>query len=1007
MAGRPHPRLVCAWIFALGCCVQTALADAAWFTRAWHSDDGLPNEHVTALAQTKDGYLWVATRTGLARFDGSRFTPVSFRAVDESRSIPPGVGGLVALPDGGVLIARLRGPVVRLSPDGASLVRVATGVPDGIMPLNSTADQKGGVWVGYADGTVVRVGRNGPTRFGEQEGVPKGGTIYSLACDSAGVVWLAKGDTVLFFADGKFQPLPGLSTLFHAHDKLRLAPARGQGVWIVNHQGRLYHATSAGQPTYFGVALPDSSNATALMVREDHTGAVWIGTDIAGLFRFADGRFEHVGTSLQSITSLLETADGAIWAGTAGGGLDRLSPRRVLLDELGSSDAQVGAASIAEDDTGTTWLVTSDGRVLTRRGDAWVEAVPASVGVATCIAPNRAGGVWIATRGGSVYSCRGGQVSLVATSAVTGGFISCLLPARNGDLWIGRYFGPHRVMRLHDGEWSKFAISNDGDRVLTMVEDSQGEIWVGTRIGSLVHPEDGRLVPASASAPLKRWPIDTLFAAPDGTLWIGYEGLGLGRWKDGQLVLLNSDRGLPDNYISQLVSDNQGWAWFGADHGVFKIRWSELNAAADGRLAQVRPVLFGPSEGLRDLQASNGVSPGGMCSRSGQVWLPLRNGVAIADPTASDEKPVVPGVYLTSVAIGDRRVALYDVALTGEPAKNLEDWRGPLRLRPDETRLAIEFAAVNFTAPENVRYRYRLDGVDRGWVDAGPERRATYSRIGAGHYAFQVQACVGDGPWSESVAPFAIEVVPYFWQTGWFRLVVLLTFTVGAIVVTRTIAHRRYQARVRALEQQTALEKERARIGRDLHDDLGGALTQVALMLDLAGREAVNGANERLTQCSQMVRQVAKSVDEIIWAINPRNDTLPYLVDYLSQFVVEFLHSANIRCRVDLPDRIPDRRVTPEARHHLFLAVKETLANIVRHARATQVELHITADDSGLSVRIEDNGCGFEAAPDNSTSDGLRNIRDRMAEIGGRFEITSARGVGTRVALVYHWEQPA
>lgn len=1007
MAGCLHPCRVSAWILAVGFCLPTAFAGSAWFARVWRSDDGLPNEHVTALAQSQDGYLWVATSTGLARFDGSRFTPVSFRALDGDRSVPPGVGGVVALSDGGVLISRLRGPVVRLSANGSTLSLVPTGVREGVMPLNSTEDKQGGLWVGYADGSVVRVGPDGTRRFEERDGVPKAATIYSLACDVSGTVWLAKGDAVLVFRDGKFEPLGALNGIFRPHDKLRLRAARHGGVWIVNRQGRLYRATATGELTYYGVALPDSSNATALMVMEDHTGAVWIGTDIAGLFRFADGQFEHVGTSLPSITSLLETADGAIWAGTAGAGLDRLSPRRVLLDDLGSNGAQIGAASVAEDSAGNIWLVASDGRVLTRRDGAWTDRLASGVGVATCIAPDRRGGVWIATRDGFVYTWREGRLTVVATSSTTGGFISCLLPATNGDLWIGRYFGEHRVMRLRDGQWTRYAIPDEGDRVLAMVEDHEGRIWVGTRIGSLLHPEGDRLVNATGATALKRWPIESLYVDRDGTLWVGYEGLGVGRWKDGQMALLNSDRGLPDNYVSQIVSDGRGWAWFGADHGVFKIRWSELNDALDGRLAQVRPILFGPSEGLRDLQASNGVFPGGMLSRNGQVWLPLRSGVAIADPTALDEQPSKPAVYLISVAAGDRTVARYDSGFSSEPVENLHTWRGPLQLRPDETRVTIEFAAVDFMAPENVRFRYRMDGVDTRWVEIGLERRATYSHIGAGRYAFHVQASVGDGPWNESVAPFAIEVIPYFWQTTWFGLGVLLTFTIGGILVTRAIAHRRYQARVRALEQQTALEKERARIGRDLHDDLGGALTQVALMLDMAGREATNGANERLTQCSQMVRQVAKSVDEIIWAINPRNDTVPYLVDYLSQFVVEFLHSANIRCRVDLPDRIPDRRVTPEARHHLFLAVKETLANIVRHARATQVELHIAADDTSLSVRIEDNGCGFDAAPDNSTSDGLRNIRDRMAEIGGRFEITSERGAGTRVSLVCLWEQEA
>jgi len=207
------------------------------------------------------------------------------------------------------------------------------------------------------------------------------------------------------------------------------------------------------------------------------------------------------------------------------------------------------------------------------------------------------------------------------------------------------------------------------------------------------------------------------------------------------------------------------------------------------------------------------------------------------------------------------------------------------------------------------------------------------------------------------------------------------------------------------LEQQAALDKERTRIARDLHDDLGGSLTQVSLLLDRAQRNlpAPGPSGNGVQRCSTLVRQVARSVDEIIWAINPRNDTLRYLIDYISQFVVEFLHTASIRCRVDLPEQIPDQTVSPEARHNLLLVVKETLNNIARHSHANEARFSVTADKTQLTITIEDNGMGFDPSTSKASGDGLRNIRQRMEEIGGECQIESKPKAGTRAFFRYQY----
>jgi signal transduction histidine kinase len=223
--------------------------------------------------------------------------------------------------------------------------------------------------------------------------------------------------------------------------------------------------------------------------------------------------------------------------------------------------------------------------------------------------------------------------------------------------------------------------------------------------------------------------------------------------------------------------------------------------------------------------------------------------------------------------------------------------------------------------------------------------------------------------------------------------------------VVRYISIQRLQAKMRQLEQHAALDRERTRIARDLHDDLGCSLNKVALTMEMMQRGPAPAEPAKIQQCWTMVRDVAGSVDEIVWAINPRNDTLRYMVDYISQFAVEFLQAADISCVMDLPDNLPERTVSPEVRHNLLLVVKEALNNVARHARAGEVRVKISVTDQQVAFAIEDNGCGFERPPDNASCDGLRNMRQRMEEIGGSFQLDSKPNAGTRIVFRYSWPE--
>ncbi len=339
------------------------------------------------------------------------------------------------------------------------------------------------------------------------------------------------------------------------------------------------------------------------------------------------------------------------------------------------------------------------------------------------------------------------------------------------------------------------------------------------------------------------------------------------------------------------------------------------------------------------------------------------------------------------------------------PVADLGAAEPKLQLRPGYGRLDIQFAAPTFAAPENVQFRYRLDGFDGDWVDAGTRHTASYLRLPAGNYGFELAACGSDGEWTQSATSLRLVVAPFFYQTWWFRAAALAGFTLAVAAIVRYLSFRRLHSQLRLLEAQAALHKERARIAKDIHDDLGANLTQIALLGELArqDRGEPDKAAAHIEKISGAARHSIKSLDEIVWAVNPRNDTLAQLIDYAGQFAVDHLRLAGIRCRLDFPGQPPPRELSADVRHNVFLVIKEALNNIVKHAGATEVWLRASATEDGLEMRIEDNGRGFAEAPEDALADGLRNMRQRLADIDGECRIASRPGAGTQITFRLPW----
>jgi signal transduction histidine kinase len=299
-----------------------------------------------------------------------------------------------------------------------------------------------------------------------------------------------------------------------------------------------------------------------------------------------------------------------------------------------------------------------------------------------------------------------------------------------------------------------------------------------------------------------------------------------------------------------------------------------------------------------------------------------------------------------------------------------------------------------------VRFRYRLEGFEKDWVEAGTQRAAQYSFLPPGDYRFHVIACNSDGVWNEAGKLLALTVLPHVYETWWFRLMAGLILIGGIGGVVRSAVTRKLRLKLERLERQRAVERERARIARDIHDDLGASLNLIAVLGDLARQDK---AGERIERMSSTARQAVKSLDEIVWAVNPRNDTLAHLIDYTCQFATDYLRAAGVRCLLDVPEQLSAREVSANVRHNVFLAVKEALQNIVKHSQATQVWLRIMETSQGLRIGVEDNGRGFNGAPPGPEADGLSNMSQRLKEVGGECRVRSVAGQGTEIGIELPW----
>jgi ligand-binding sensor domain-containing protein/signal transduction histidine kinase len=971
-----------------------------WLARSWQSDEGLPDNTVTGLAQLRGGYLWLGTLGGPVSFDGARFRELPIVTL---ANVPNRVVRALYLDSSERLwLGMDRGALARLSRNDTKTFTLADGLPDEIMTVMAE-DRQGYLWIAYANTEGLATVMGDHVAYHAQIDHAPGRGSWWLAPDPKRNLWFSKGGAIGVLEYGK------ADVLYQVDDPhARVAVARASGIWVFAN-GRLYRA-HAGEDGLHQIATLGDDDMRASALLEDQSGAVWIGVSGRGLFRFKDSRVEMMPTSHRSITCLAEDHEGNMWVGTAGGGINRLRPRTVELLNLRSGLPFEAIRSVCQDSTGALWATSQNGALGRQTGDGWVNVSAQANwpgGFATCVAANADGTVWIGTEDRGLRRYHNGKFQTFgAREGLASPNIRSLLVTPAGELWIGLE-NPNVIQRFANGKLQTYEPPPKARFLRAMAYDQQNRLWIGTSDGQLLTLENNQLVPEPNT--LQRpHSIRALAATPDGALWIGYAGIGLGRLKNGQLQRISLTNGLADSYISQIVADERGWLWFGSNRGIFQVRLSELDEFFAGKLDRVRSIAYGKGESLASLQASFDYFPGAFRGAQGILYIPTRTGLAVIHPNQIRESAEPLKVIIENIGVDSPSAPPDDLnPLTARPLP----WTGfmkfpggELRVPPRHHKIDFDFTALTFTAPDNVHFKFRLEGVDPDWVEAGAVRHASYTLLPARDYKFRVVACNHLGVWNTEPTTLRFAVLPFFYQTWWFRGAMLLVFSAALVAAARLILLRRVRVQMRELTQQAALHKERARIAKDIHDDLGASLTEISLLTELAQTDAAPDKNsDYFNRIASTSRHVIKSLDEIVWAVNPRNDTLADFIDYTAQFALDHLRLADIRCRLDLPEVAPERQLSADVRHNLFLAAKEALHNVVKHSGATETWLRIAVSAEGLRITIEDNGKGFEFAPETPTADGLRNMENRLRDIGGALKIQTHLTTGTKITIELPW----
>lgn len=1036
------------------------LTASDYLINVWSSEDGLPQNSVNCLAQTPDGYLWIGTRSGgLARFDGSRFVTFNPQTIPELKDVE--IETLSVDSHGTLWITAGNESIASLTNGKFRLVREPNAEPRWHpLQIHTIAEDGNAVYFAAYGSAVYRIPRSGavneaqrvdllpvppdpPTgqfsqapdsalwyitalhlvaRMGLSASTNAQFSVFNLGIpaevltkDNAGQIWVAAGNRLGVMTQEGFADRTPTNILL-SNGIRQIVPTRDNGLWMWD--GSKLWKKSGGRWDQIGPDFQPRPDRGPLHFFADSQGGLWVIQYGVGLWHIrSDGATALLttenGLPSKFITCWLEDNEGNVWIGTKEAGLVRIRDRQ--FKEYTAADGVPGevAQSVCEDAQGTIWVGTATGGLARKEGEKFVSVPltpnPDPLIESVTVCPDTADGIWIGTLQGDIFRCMKNEVHSVNTS-VAGSFplerlrdheANAMMQDSQGRVWFcngsGAYYFQNGTFSAFDQ--ARGFVENIGVRAIA--EGPPGTLWFGTEPGDVWRFNQG--VPTRYHPP-KDWPnarVSALLPDADGSVWVGTLGDGLLHLQDGRFTRITVQQGLPDNSITELLEDGEGNLWGGTYKGIFRASKEDLNSLATGTTNEIALSVFGHFDGLPAQAYSGWFEPSCWRSRDGLLWFTTVKGLVEVDP-----RNVVANHRPPPVIIEDMRV-------DGEPcefASVVNDEKHFLRIIPGRHYIEFRFTGINFTAPDKVRFKWRLEGAEKIWHESDNLRTADYGPLVPGDYRFCVLAANSDGIWNETGARLAFVVLPFFWETWWFKTS-LIGAACGGLALAVTLAlRRRHRLELERLERTHEMERERTRIARDMHDEIGSKLARISYLSEVAKAEpkGLNPVNGPIDSLSKTARDLLLSLDRMLWAVNPHNDSLEGLSAYLNRYAAEYFQNTPIRCQLAFPENLPDVQLAAETRHNIFLAFQEALANALKHSAATQVSARLILNNGTIEISVTDDGSGItpetrteaESKRESGRHLGLSGMCERLRSVGGECQIKTSPDGGTLVKFV-------
>jgi signal transduction histidine kinase/ligand-binding sensor domain-containing protein len=968
-------RALCALGWLLAVLFVIPSASAQYRFDAWTADNGLPQNIVRGMRQTPDGYLWIATLDGVARFDGVHFT--IFNKSNTPGIISNRIGAMVGGQGNDLWLSSEGGRVTRYHNGSFQTYGREQGLTEDNPVKSITTDNSGIVWVLF-DNAIARwdeaTGKfsSVPLKFPQAH-------YKGLRWGHLGF-WGTDGKTLDFFFRGQFfeSPLPswlpGSSIWEAAVDQKRT-------IWLETYSGQHISVTN-------GIAtIQPPGNTIDYIDRQKHTWKMRIGHQL-------DRSIEGVTLGANppsSFSQVAEDSEGSIWLGTEGQGLYRLQHQSVQVysKEQGLIDRNI--YPIYQDHSGAVWIGAWHAGLSRFEAGKFTNYTVADGlpnALVTALYEDRDGRLWVGTHGGLNIFANGRLQKPLGGVLSQDLRVQAIQQDKEGTLWFGTSDG---LVKYSNGISQTFT-THDGlatNDIHVLIASPTGDLWIGG-YGGLTKLHDGQFKIFTDDTTSQSDSIRSLYEDPDGVLWIGTYDNGLARLKDGRFTRYTVHDGLFSSGVFQILEDARSNLWMSSNRGIYRVSKQDLNDFAANKRKTITSIAYGTIDGMLNAECNGGLSPAGIKTSDGKMWFPTQNGVAIVDPEAVSRNLQPPPIVIESSLLDHLSLPI----------------TGSIKITPSQKNLEIQYTALSFVKSDQIQFRYKMEGLDTDWIDAGSRRTAYYSHIPPGKYSFRVIAGNSDGVWNTVGQSLPVEVLAPFYRTWQFLtfLALLSALLIWAIANFRITQFRRAQIAQHRFSQQliASQESERKRIAAELHDSLGQRLVVINNLALFFLRSHLHHAKdgEQAEAIKEISTEAALAIEEtrsIAYNLRPFQLDRLGLTKSIEALIRTVSKSSEVHVTTDLAN--VDDAFPEGLRINFYRIVQEALSNIMKHAHATEIKVSTQRTDTDVVLTVEDNGQGFNPAarstPAANSGFGLTGMVERASLLGGRLKLRSDPASGT------------